>query len=614
MNNTDGTFGISYYDNKGNFTKYVEKGKDFDLIQVAQDEDTLEIYYDIRCDLLGKDNEFRVPKSIAVDSRKLLNYAVYGLDIDSSNMRIVTEIIRKKEDEYVYSGKNTISKVYSVAGVKETTDSNGNPITVYAGYSNPINNAQYIGPFDLQSRGSLEEWISFVREIVTDNVPLMFILASSFASIVLGFLKSEIDVDNLIVHLRNDSSSGKTTAEMLAISVFGSPEISSSSLISSWNSTKNALLRRCMNTNGITLGLDELSMLNDKNISNTIYSLATGIEKDRLTREAQVQERLTGNYVLISTGECSMLSKTNGNIGLIMRILEIDGVRWTKSAQESEYIKRKTRKNYGYGATEFGLELGKYVQMFGIDSLINAYESWRNYYQNVSCITERKERMSARIALILLAACIASQVLNIELDPYDICDFIVENEKKTDIDGKNNYNNFYDRFVAYINANQDHFKYKSIRDKTWKSASKSPVYGMIEDVSKENSRNAINGKVEEVASIVYVNEVDFNRICTKELGYEDTHTICAWLKKKNYSITESDRYYIRKMVDGARIKFVAVFVIGENKDNRMYQQGKNAASKRSKKKNNISTSKRTIASRKENQSRQLEKTLAEHEV
>lgn len=581
IDSIDGTFGIKYYDNKNVEIRYVVKGKDFDLESISQDEDTSEIYYGLRCDLLGEDNTFKIPKSEAVDSQKLFKYAIHGLDIDTSNSRIVPEVIRIKADEFIYSGNNSVTKVYSVAGVRDTIDSNGNPITVYAGNTNPITGAEYIGPLDLQPHGSLEGWVKLVRKIVDTNIPLMFILSVAFGSILLGFLKNEIDVDNLIVHLRNDSSSGKTTAEMLAISVFGSPDISSSTLISSWNSTKNALLRRCMNTYGITLGLDELSMLNERNISNTIYSLATGIEKDRLTREAQVQDRLKGNYFLISTGECSMLAKTNNNIGLTMRILEMEGIQWTTSAEESENIKKVIRKHNGLAATEFGLAVGMFVQTHGIDSLLHSYESWRQYYQSVCCMQERKERMSTRIALILLGASIASNVFDIDLDPYAICEFIVENEKNTNIDAKNSYNGLYDRLISYISANQDHFRYKSPTDKNWKKAVSNPVYGLIEDVSEEDSLVMINGQQEEICSIAYINEVDFNRIITKELGYEDSNTIITWLKKKNYSITECDRNYIRKMVDGARVNYVAVYIIGENKGNRAHKETENTQTQKS---------------------------------
>lgn len=80
------------------------------------------------------------------------------------------------------------------------------------------------------------------------------------ASAVVGFISREMSMENIIAHIINDSSTGKTTACQLAISVFGSPVIKGNGLMLSWNGTVNAIQRSLTGNNGVVIALDEVSM------------------------------------------------------------------------------------------------------------------------------------------------------------------------------------------------------------------------------------------------------------------------------------------------------------------------------------------------------------------
>lgn len=570
-----GYYGQTYITPK--MIDFVERGKDFDLICISMDTDTEELIYTVKCSKLGKSTEFMIPKKHALDKKEVLKYAYEGLDVTSSTVSIIPEVFAIKEDEYV-EAKKSICEVHSVAGVKKIiTDEKCS--FIYAGYINPITGSKYVGHLNLQPKGNKEEWFGFVKSEMVGSIETQFTISFSFSAILHGTLRELIDVDNFIVHCRGDSSSGKTTHLCLAASVFGpGMENDPRGIISTWNATKNAILRRLMSVNGILMGLDEVSMNRDKDFTGLVYSISSGVEKDRLTRDAQVQERLTGRYLLMSTGEASLLAKTNGNIGLALRVLEFDNHQWTKSAEQSERIKCFCKNNYGHAATEFGLHLYQLILDKGIEYVHNDFEYWRQFYCKRCKIQARKERVSGRYALILLGAQYANRFFDMKIDIPALCDFIIENENSNGND-RDSYGDFYNQFMQYIVMNQKYFDIE-------KKEGPRVVGGM-----REGSEHMENHKSVEpwgmIKKLVYGHElytgeysyttvaitvVAFDKIVTKELGYEDPKAIRKHLKKKGLLCCEKDRDTVRKLFRGVRTNMVEIYMPTSNEVDKSQQR------------------------------------------
>ena len=94
----------------------------------------------------------------------------------------------------------------------------------------------------------------------------------------------------------NGSSKGKSTATMLAISVWEIlRKLTSGGLYNTWNRTENALLTSLAGNYGLTYALDELSMATVNDLSKTIYKIAEGKDKDRLTKEIELRKSGTWN-------------------------------------------------------------------------------------------------------------------------------------------------------------------------------------------------------------------------------------------------------------------------------------------------------------------------------
>ncbi|HZA66861.1 MAG TPA: DUF927 domain-containing protein, partial [Geminicoccaceae bacterium] len=113
-------------------------------------------------------------------------------------------------------------------------------------------------------------------------------LAAGFA----GTIAALTGLDTCGVNLSGISSSGKTLAQKLAASVWGSPRIGVG-LLQSMRTTENALESLAQASSGTVLALDEVAHVDGRVVGRMIYSIASGIGKARLNAQAT----LRGRYV-----------------------------------------------------------------------------------------------------------------------------------------------------------------------------------------------------------------------------------------------------------------------------------------------------------------------------
>lgn len=150
--------------------------------------------------------------------------------------------------------------------------------------------------FDVTPAGCLEDWVEMVKEEVIGHTPLEFILACGFSSAIVGYLyQKDYPVDTLMINLTGDATTGKTTAGMLAVSIFGAPTKKQKGLFTSWNGTSNAILQSLVGNYGVPYLIDELSMSNEGDFSSFLYAIADGRNKKRLNKELSFQN--SGSWV-----------------------------------------------------------------------------------------------------------------------------------------------------------------------------------------------------------------------------------------------------------------------------------------------------------------------------
>ena len=115
--------------------------------------------------------------------------------------------------------------------------------------------------YDLQPKGTFEgRWQMYLDE-VKGNLLLELAVIFGASSLVTAFLKSKYEVEftGTIFSFTGNSSTGKSTAVALAVSIAGNPTKGNNTLFRSWNGTRNALEGYLSQNFGLPIVLDELS-------------------------------------------------------------------------------------------------------------------------------------------------------------------------------------------------------------------------------------------------------------------------------------------------------------------------------------------------------------------
>ena len=149
----------------------------------------------------------------------------------------------------------------------------------------------------LGKSGTLDGWRAQVAVPCIGNSRLVLALSTGFAGPCLGLLSSEGGG----VHLRGGSSLGKTTAVLLAASIFGPPEF-----MRSWRQTDNALEGTASLHSDLMLPLDEIGQLDPSKAGAVAYMLANGQGKGRAARDGSARAIAKFQLIFLSSGEISL--------------------------------------------------------------------------------------------------------------------------------------------------------------------------------------------------------------------------------------------------------------------------------------------------------------------
>lgn len=279
---------------------------------------------------------------------------------------------------------------------------------------------------DLTPKGSLEIWTDMVQNEVCNNIPLEFVLASSFASPILALLNMSYDFGSIVINFANTSSKGKTTAAMLAASVFSNPQLNRGTAIS-FNATENALQEHISKCNGLSVVIDEAAVCVSQNLQKLLYSFSAGRSKMRLNGDSSQKEVKEFSSVIFSTAEYNFISDESPD-GLRTRVFEITDTM-TKSAVNSDNIKTTVIKNYALAGNLFI----KHLLGIGENKIISDYELIKSelikQYSGSQKNTDNKnltDRILSKLAIILLSAKYSNDVFTFNFNTEKLTTFIIE--------------------------------------------------------------------------------------------------------------------------------------------------------------------------------------------
>jgi putative DNA primase/helicase len=170
--------------------------------------------------------------------------------------------------------------------------------------------------------GTVEEWIEKVARPASGNSRLVFSLSLAFAGPIADLLNDEGGG----VHLVGGSSLGKSTALMVAGSVWGGG--GRGGFTQTWRATGNFLEAVARAHSGTALILDELGELDAREAGSTAYLLVNGQGKGRATRDAEGRARAEWRVMLLSSGEVGLGDKIaeggkRAKAGQLIRLVDV---------------------------------------------------------------------------------------------------------------------------------------------------------------------------------------------------------------------------------------------------------------------------------------------------
>lgn len=490
-----------------------------------------------------------------------------GKGFDVKHWELVQSIIALLEEEYFEN--NSMKSFHQGIGwdktrseyQKELFPSKDGYVYKRYGYIDKTK-SRYAGNFDIKPRGDYKKQKQFIKDEVCGYTPSEIAVAVGLSAVVNGRIQDIVHTPNLIVHFYGDSSRGKTTAAQLAVSVAGIPDIQSTSLFMSWNATSNAIIARLKMNHGMPVAMDEISKYNGNQMSAVVYALSDGRDRERLNKDATLRTTDKSDSfttVIVSTGESTLIGKCNNNTGLKTRVIEID-TQFTKSANHANVIKENCMQNCGYLAPK----LAKYMQVKGIDYVMEKYWYWLEEYMSRTTTSNLKERISANYALILTAADLANEAFKFNFDIDKMINLFIQNEIENDSE-TDIAKAAHEKLIDFAKTHHGHFtKFNT------KHGRLNIDYQDVNDSIEAYGRIDTNMNKAYDDNKVIVGEYGFTREAFKKivlsLGYEDEKVLLKKLKQAGYLNHEQGKMYRKRKLRKDDSSNTNMYVLYEFKD------------------------------------------------
>ena len=382
-----------------------------------------------------KENEWKeliVDKSQLSINQKLLLLSDDGLDVTSENVRYYINYFNE------IMNINDVKKLDSIShiGWKDNDfvpyDSHG----IFDGADDFRNIYKSIG-----SKGNYEKWKECVFELRKHKV-IKLLMATTLASPLLEKLNLQPYMVNLWSSL---SGNGKTLSCMVAMSIWGNPDIGALRLSS--NNTQNYYSVVASFMRNFTCYFDELQIVKRSkylDLESLVMDLCNATEKGRLNKNSQAREvKVWYNNFLFTSND--RLVKENAGEQVYNRVIDIEiGEKIIENGQD---IARIIKENYGFA----GKEYIKYIQSIGFDVI---FERFKGILNEILEKTNATDKQASSLASILLANQLANECIfkdDYVLQVEDIEEYVNDkSEIRTAIKAK-------DYIIGVISANWKRF-------------------------------------------------------------------------------------------------------------------------------------------------------------
>ena len=353
------------------------------------DDGTVRLRIMFRRDFRGW-REVIANKSLLFSAREIKKLADKDISVSDKNASFLVEYLQDLED----LNHNTIPEVQSVSHLGWTSNGMFSPYMEnleFDGLENFRKVFESVHPY-----GKYEKWLEIARAVRKTDSVARIALAAAFASIVIKIIGKL----NFILHFWGGSGTGKTVAQLLAVSVWADPN-DGAGYLQTFNGTLVGLEQLAGFVNNLPLVLDEFQLVKDKkSFEQTVYMLCEGIGKTRGAKAGGLQKTPTWKNCIITSGE-SPITHASSGAGAVNRIIEIE----CREAlfEDAIEVLEVIRENYGHA--------GKLFMAFTSSDQAKekAASLYKQFYRDIGTSSTEKQTMAA--AILLTADALATEWL-----------------------------------------------------------------------------------------------------------------------------------------------------------------------------------------------------------
>ena len=338
-----------------------------------------------------KDNKWQcitIERSIVANKSNIIQLSDRGVEVNSENAKELVSYIA-----------DVVSLNAKEIPVNRSTDRLGWIENKFAPY---VNDLKYDGDIafkdvyeSVKEMGDYEEWKEVCKEIRKESKIAHLLLASSFASV----LNEILGVLPFVVHIWGGTGAGKTVGLMLAMSVWGNPEVGK--LVRTLNATQVALARYASFVHDIPFAGDELQTIKNRwdSFDNLIMYLTEGIDRGRGKAYGGIELLKQWNCCFLFTGEEPITKATSGG-GVKNRVIEVEATE--KIITDGNYISNFVRKNHGHAGKDFISNIPKQEDL---------QKRYREIFQEILQKIDTTDKQAMAMATILLADEISTDLI-----------------------------------------------------------------------------------------------------------------------------------------------------------------------------------------------------------
>lgn len=366
----------------------------------------------------GEWKEMIVDKSQLSISQKLQLLSDDGLDVTSENVKYYINYFNEIMNINNIKKLDSISHIGWKGDLFVPYDSHG----IFDGADEFKNIYKAIG-----SKGSCGKWQETIKELRKHKV-IKILMAVTLASPLLEKLNLQPYMVNLWSSL---SGNGKTLSCMVAMSIWGNPDIGALRLSS--NNTQNYYSVIASFMRNFTCYFDELQIIKNSkylDLESLVMDLCNGTEKGRLNKNSQIKEiRVWYNNFLFTSND--KLVKENAGEQVYNRVIDIEiGEKIITNGQE---IAKVIKENYGFA----GRQYIKYLQKIGFDTIFSRFKT---LFDEIVQNTKATDKQASALASILLANELGNECIFHEenvLKVEDVVEYVNDKDEiKTSIKAK----------------------------------------------------------------------------------------------------------------------------------------------------------------------------------